>query len=106
MIMAEKRNNNYGILVALEGIKKDTEHITRRLDKINGSIEDYQTTKEKLKNVCIDVESLTSVIDKEIRPAITSMKVKFYTAIVTVGIFSGGIGSAIGAAIIRFAGGG
>ena len=99
----DKRKNDSEMLVALTEIRSDTKHIAKRLDKINGSIEDYWVTKEKLNNACLAIEKINEKLGTEVEPAIVSMKVKFYTAIVTVGLFSGAIGSAVGAAVIRFA---
>ena len=102
----ERRKNDSIILITLEGIKRDTLHISKRLDKINGSIEDYQVTKERLDNACKAIEKISDKLELEIEPTLVNIKIKFYAITTLVGLVSGGIGSAIGAAIVRFTIGG
>ena len=44
----EKRNNYPDILITLAEIKKDTEAAVKRLDKINGCIDEYNNNKHKM----------------------------------------------------------
>ena len=44
----EKRNDYPAILITLAEIKKDTEAAVKRLDKINGCIDEYNNNKHKM----------------------------------------------------------
>jgi tetrahydromethanopterin S-methyltransferase subunit G len=46
-----------------EVLETKQEMVIDRLDKINGHIEDYPATKEKLDNVCTEVKDLKGKID-------------------------------------------
>jgi uncharacterized protein YoxC len=89
------------ILVALAELKKDTEYSIARLDKINGSLNDYPAKMEKLNQVCKKVDDIDSDIEKNVKPPITKLTIKVYSAAVITGLFSGGIGSLIGYFIAR-----
>ncbi|MCL5073862.1 MAG: hypothetical protein M1308_23665 [Actinobacteria bacterium] len=80
----------------LARIETHIENIFNRLDKINGSIEDYQITKERTNNNCSEINKIQDTIDKEIKPPLTKLTIKVYSTAILAGVFSGGIGSLIG----------
>ena len=80
--------------------------VLKHLEKINGTIADYSVTKEKINNVCKDVDSINVDLDTNIKPKLTKFEIKLYTIAAIVGLITGGIGSGIGAAIVRFGLGG
>lgn len=80
----------------LARIETHIENIFNRLDKINGSIVDYQITKERTNNNCIEIDKIQKIINEEIKPPITKLTIKVYSTAILAGIFSGGIGSIIG----------
>ena len=89
------------ILIEIAEIKKDTGNIFRRLDRINGSIEDYPVSKDRLSEACKDLDKLKDKISNKIEPRITNIWLKFYTICGAISLISAGIGAAIGAAIVR-----
>jgi len=101
--MAKESKTNQ-ILFAIVEIRKDIKQIFLRLDKINGSIADYPVLRERLANTCNDMNSINHKIENKIEPALTNMKIKFYTIVSFTALISGGIGSAIGALIVRSTG--
>jgi len=76
------------IVIALTELKKDTEYLRERIDKINGTLNDYPTNKEKLKIVCKDME--------EVKPIVSNLRIKIYGIAATIGVVSGGIMGTIG----------
>lgn len=94
-IYAVRRNYNEEFLVALTNIKKDTEQIFNRLDKINGTIGDYPITKERLNNACIKIEELDTTITDKLVPVITSIKIKIWSVAAVVGVICGSLGSGV-----------
>jgi len=84
--MGESKTNK--ILVAITELKKDTEYLRERIDKINGSLSDYPAQKEKIKNNENDLE--------EIKPLVSNLRIKIYGIATAIGIASGFIGTLIG----------
>ena len=84
------------IVIALTELKKDTEYLRERMDKMNGSLNDYPAKMEKLNQVCKKVDEIDTDIEKNVKPPITKLTIKVYSAAVITGLFSGGIGSLIG----------
>ncbi len=91
-----KKNYNQETVDRLARIETYIEGIFNRLDKINGSISDYQTTKERLNNVCEKIEAISNDIEKNIKPPLTKITIKVYSLAILTGLFSGGIGTLIG----------
>ena len=103
-IYAVRRNYNEEFLVALTNIKKDTEQIFNRLDKINGTIGDYPITKERLNNACVKIEELDTDINEKLVPVITNIKIKIWSVSAVVGVICGSIGSGVGFLIQKLGG--
>lgn len=80
----------------LARIETHIETILSRLDRINGSIGDYQITKERLNNVCAKIEAISDDIEKNIKPPLTKITIKVYSLAILTGLFSGGIGTLVG----------
>jgi len=91
-----KKDYNQETIERLARIETHIEGIFDRLDKINGSICDYQTTKERLNNVCAKIEAISDDIEKNIKPPLTKITIKVYSLAILTGLFSGGIGTLIG----------
>lgn len=54
----ERRKYDEEILIAIAEIKKDTEQIFNRLDKINGTVQDYTANKYKMDLSCTELLEL------------------------------------------------
>lgn len=93
----ERRKNDKEILILLTELKKDIDYLKERVDKINGSINNYPIYKER-------VDMLFNDMDK-IKPIVTSMKIKVYGIATTIGIISGGVMGTIGIFIGKILGG-
>ena len=76
------------IVIALTELKKDTEYLRERIDKINGSLNDCPANKEKLKIVCDDM--------REVKPIVSNLRIKIYGIAAAIGVVSGGIMGTIG----------
>ena len=94
----ERRSYDMEFSDRLARIEENILGVKNHLDKINGSIFDYQVTKDRLSAVCDDI--------KIMKPLLTTMQIKFYTIVGFTALFAGAIGSAIGAAIVRATTGG
>ena len=97
-VKIERRNYDMEFSVRLARIEENIFEVKDHLNKINGSISDYQVTKDRLTSACDDI--------KIIKPLLTTMQIKFYTIVGFTALFTGAIGSAIGAAIVRATTGG
>jgi hypothetical protein len=97
--MSKKETDS--LIVALTELKKDTEYLRERMDKINGSLNGYPANMEKLNHVCKKVDKIDGDIEKNVKPPITKLTIKVYSAAVITGLFSGGVGSLIGYFIAR-----
>lgn len=111
--MTDRRSYDTEFIERLTRIEEQMTRANARLDKINGSIQDYQQTKEKVIELCDSVKVLDrdmcrmeDEIDKEFRPLLTNIQIKLYTITGLVALISGGIGSGIGALIVKFGLGG
>lgn len=107
--MTDRRSYDTEFIERLTRIEEQMTRANARLDKINGSIQDYQQTKEKVIEICDSVKVLDrdmcrmeDEIDKEFRPLLTNIQIKLYTITGLVALISGGIGSGIGALIVKF----
>jgi len=83
------------VLIAIAEIKKDTSEIFRRLDKINGSIADYQVVKKRVD----DLEEKTNKTDnciKEINSLLNGIKIKIWSIAGLIGAIMGFIGVVVG----------
>ena len=69
------------ILSKLVSLSKDMEYTKKRLDRINGCLDEFPVTKRQ-------VEENTSDL-KEIKPVLSNLKIKFYGIASVVGIISG-----------------
>ena len=94
----ERRSYDMEFSERLARIEENISGVKDHLGKINGSIFDYQVTKDRLAVVCDDI--------KIMKPLLTTMQIKFYTIVGFTALFTGAIGSAIGAAIVRATTGG
>lgn len=111
--MTDRRSYDTEFIERLTRIEEQMTRANARLDKINGSVRDYQQTKERVIEICDSVKVLDKdmcrmedEIDKEFRPLITNIQIKLYTITGLVALISGGIGSGIGALIVKFGVGG
>jgi len=83
------------VLIAIAEIKKDTAEIFRRLDKINGSIADYQVVKKRVD----DLEEKTNKTDnciKEINSLLNGIKIKIWSIAGLIGAIMGFVGVIVG----------
>ena len=83
------------VLIAIAEIKKDTSEIFRRLDKINGSIADYQVVKKRVD----DLEEKTNKTDnciKEINSLLNGIKIKIWSIAGLIGAIMGFVGVIVG----------
>jgi len=80
--------------------------IQKLYEEIIPLLTDLAGQKVKLENACKDIEEVKKDINNNIKPSITNMRVKFYTIIGITALFTGGMGSAIGAAIVKMTVGG
>lgn len=84
----ERRNTDNDILIGIVELKKDTEYLRERIDKINGCLNDYSVQKEKIK---ISAEKLAII-----EPIVTNLRIKIYGIGAIIGLVSGLIGTLIG----------
>lgn len=84
----ERRKNDNIIIVTLTELKKDTEYLRERIDKINSCLDDYPAQKEK-------IETSEKRLDR-IEPVVTNIKIKVYGVAAIIGIVTGFIGILIG----------
>ena len=77
--------------------------IGQHLKDINGSIVDYQVTKEKLNNACMKIIEMDSDVTT-MNKLISNIKTKVWSIAAFVGVICGGVGSAIGLLIARLNG--
>ncbi len=83
------------VLIQIAEIKKDTSEIFRRLDKINGSIADYQVVKKRVD----DLEEKTDKTDnciKEINSLLNGIKIKIWSIAGLIGAIMGFVGVIVG----------
>jgi len=83
------------VLIAIAEIKKDTSEIFRRLDKINGSIADYQVVKKRVD----DLEEKTDKTDnciKEINSLLNGIKIKIWSIAGLICAIMGFVGVIVG----------
>ena len=83
------------VLIAIAEIKKDTSEIFRRLEKINGSIADYQVVKKRVD----DLEEKTNKTDnciKEINSLLNGIKIKIWSIAGLIGAIMGFVGVIVG----------
>lgn len=109
MTDTDRRKYDVELKEKLVRIEEQMIRVNARLDKINGSVKDYQQTKERVIEICDsvkvldkDVCKIEDEIDKEFRPLLTNIQIKLYTITGLVALIAGGIGSGIGALIVKF----
>ena len=81
--ITERRHNDTEIIEKLTFLTTRQSMIIDRLDKINGHIEDYPATKEKLDNTCLHIKVIDDEI-KEIRDNMLGKKL-----LITIGVILG-----------------
>lgn len=93
---SERRNYDIEFLERLAKIETHIGGIKDHLSKINGSISDYQTTKEKLNNACKEILKMDADITDKIMPSLSSIKIKVWSVAGLIGAFSAFIGVMVG----------
>ncbi len=83
------------VLIAIAEIKKDTSEIFRRLDKINGSIADYQVVKKRVDDLEEKTDKTNDCV-KEISSLLNGIKIKVWGVAGLIGGIMGFIGVIIG----------
>ncbi len=83
------------VLIAIAEIKKDTSEIFRRLDKINGSIADYQVVKKRVDELEVDYKEMNESI-KSLSDLLNNIKIKVWGVAGLIGGIMGFIGVIIG----------
>lgn len=113
MTATDRRKYDIEFMEKLIRIEEQMTRANARLDKINGSVKDYQATKERFIAVCEDVRildkdvnALEDDLDKNIRPLLNNLQIKMYTLVGLITLVAGGIGSTVGALIVKFTAGG
>lgn len=96
MAKAERRNYDMEFLDRLARIEESVSGIKNHLGKINGSIVDYQTTKEKLNHACLEIVKMDADIYDKILPSLSSIRVKVWSTAGLIGAFSAFIGVVVG----------
>jgi len=84
----ERKKSDSEILIQLTELKKDTEYLKERIDKINGCLNDYPIQKEKIKNNGKRLD--------RIEPLVLNLRIKVYGVATAIGIITGFIGTLIG----------
>ena len=83
------------VLIAIAEIKKDTSEIFRRLDKINGSIADYQVVKKRVDDLEEKTDKTNDCV-KEISSLLNGIKIKIWSVAGLIGAIMGFIGMIAG----------
>ena len=83
------------VLIAIAEIKKDTSEIFRRLDKINGSIADYQVVKKRVDDLEEKTDKTNDCV-KEISSLLNGIKIKIWSIAGLIGAIMGFIGVVVG----------
>jgi len=83
------------VLITIAEIKKDTSEIFRRLDKINGSIADYQVVKKRVDELEVDYKEMNESI-KSLSDLLNNIKIKVWGVAGLIGGIMGFIGVIIG----------
>ncbi|MCB5258792.1 MAG: hypothetical protein WDA59_01440 [Methanofastidiosum sp.] len=83
------------VLIAIAEIKKDTSEIFRRLDKINGSIADYQVVKKRVDDLEKKTDKTNDCV-KEISSLLNGIKIKIWSVAGLIGAIMGFIGVVVG----------
>jgi hypothetical protein len=81
----------------------ELQKISKHLSDINGSIVDYQVTKEKLTNACLKLTALDADVST-MNKLVSNIKTKVWSVAAFVGIICGGVGTAVAFVIQRFGG--
>lgn len=83
------------VLIAIAEIKKDTSEIFRRLDKINGSIADYQVVKKRVDDLEKKTDKTNDCV-KEISSLLNGIKIKIWSIAGLIGAIMGFVGVIVG----------
>ena len=83
------------VLIAIAEIKKDTSEIFRRLDKINGSIADYQVVKKRVDDLEKKTDKTNDCV-KEISSLLNGIKIKIWSVAGLIGAIMGFVGMIAG----------
>jgi len=83
------------VLITIAEIKKDTSEIFRRLDKINGSIADYQVVKKRVDELEVDYKEINEAV-KNLSDLLDNLKIKVWGVAGLIGGIMGFIGVIIG----------
>ena len=83
------------VLIAIAEIKKDTSEIFRRLEKINGSIADYQVVKKRVDDLEEKTDKTNDCV-KEISSLLNGIKIKIWSVAGLIGAIMGFIGIVVG----------
>ena len=81
----------------------ELKQIGRHLKEINGSIVDYQITKNKVEGACLKLIEL-DVDVTTMSKLVSNIKTKVWSVAAFVGVICGGVGSAIGLLIAQLNG--
>jgi len=102
-IKEERRNYDAEFIERLTRIETKVDNQTERLDKINGTVADYNANKYKMNLACEKAEAIEKDIEKNIKPPLTKLTIKIYSLAILTGLFSGGIGTLAGYWIAKLA---
>jgi hypothetical protein len=104
----ERRKYDEEIMVKLAVVETiqntvvgELQKINKHLSDINGSIVDYQVTKEKLTNACLKLTELDADVGT-MNKLVGNIKTKVWSIAAFVGIICGGIGTAVAFVVQRF----
>ena len=104
-VKRERRNYDAEFAISLARLEEKVDNITGRLDKINGSIGDYLTTKERVNNNCKDVNDIKKDVDINIKPKLTNLYLKVAGLVALFGSIGAGAGSLITYVVLKGLGG-
>jgi len=104
-VKKERRNYDEAFAIGLATLTEKVDSINGRLDKINGSVGDYQTTRERLANACDKLNDIKDDVDKNIKPKLTNLYLKVAGLVALFGSIGAGAGSLITYVVLKGLGG-
>ena len=101
----ERRKYDEEFAIGLATLTEKVDGINIRLDKINGSIGDYQTTRERLANACEVLIDIKTDINENVKPKLTNLYLKIAGLVALFGSIGAGAGSLITYFVLKGIGG-
>ena len=89
----DRRKFDEEFAIGIATLTTKVDGINGRLDKINGSIGDYQTTRERLANACEKLNDVNDDINKNIKPKLSNLYLKIAGLVALFGSIGAGAGS-------------